>query len=395
MKSTSEKFHDLYLMLGPRFDTLSLRRSNEGTEGFEAFAMKNAQRALEKGFFPDNWLVHYQFSDEQLPRLPLSIERNVNYFRTMLPAINKQGVEPLHTLPLERACLLYDRDKPILATYDQVPTSKVRDFTTSGSNNAPEMLKARPPFNAYNAVEIEQGVLLFTPTIRGLEKLENFLQYTADHFFNSVGVLSSLTMSIHRIPAFNPALQKLADNWPDNTAQTMKDLSSDQVCELFAGKSVLQAGIECHRFNMRPTLENFQLFATPTKHTGLRISRFNADLGHLLHIQKNGITDKLPFPNENLQYTPIPSIESIREVMHEPQVTPRGVEGLQCAAKTRAKDLIDHLFPEFNDTLLNFRMKEKMHLLAEQAHTRAEDSRRYETHPALDMENIPLRQHKF
>ncbi len=35
---------------------------------------------------------------------------------------------------------------------------------------------------------------------------------------------------------------------------------------------------------------------------------------------------------------------------------------MQYGAKTRAAELIDRLFPEYKDTVLNFNMKEKMHL---------------------------------
>lgn len=395
MTPQSDIYHDLYLMLGPHFDTLALRRSNEGTDGFETFATKNAKRALENGYFPDNWLFHYQFSDEQLHKISLSIDRNENFFRTLLPALNKHGMVPLHYLPLERACMLYDRDKPLLSTYEQYQTSKVRDFTTAGSNNAPEMLNTRPPFNAYNAVKIGQGMLLFSPSGSGLRKLENFLQYMADHFFNSVSVLSSLTMSLHRIPAFNPALKKQVDIWPDDTATAMNNMTANEVCELFLSKNSLQSGIECHKFDLRPTLENFKAFATPTKYTGLTISRFNADLCHLLDIKKNGITEGSPFPTENLTYTPIPCIDSIKEVMHDPLVTERGIEGLQQGAKSRAADLIDKLFPEYKDTVLNFKMKEKMRKLADEALTRENDPLESKQAPILDLEHIPHRHHKL
>lgn len=395
MPSPSDHYHDLYLMLGPHFDTLSLRHSNEGTAGFEAYAAKNARRALEKGYFPDNWLFHYQFAEEQLARVPLSAERNENYFRTLLPALNKQNVVARHILPLERASMLYDQGKPLLSTYEQVQTSKVCDFTTSGSNNALEMRNTRPPFDAYNAVEIGLGVLLFSPTDHGLHKLENFLQYTADHFFNSVGVLSSLTMSLHRVPAFDPALKKAVDIWPDDTAATLKNRSTDDVCELFLRKSAICGSIVCHKFDMRPTLENFKIFVTPTKHTGLAISRFNADLGHLLYIEKNGITAEAPFPTEEVDYTPITGIESLREVMRDAQVTEKGIQRLQYGAKARAADLIDRLFPEYKDTVLNFNMKEKMHRLAEQALEREKRHPAASWSPAADLERTPLRHHKL
>ena len=42
--------------------------------------------------------ILYQFGD-------LSAERNENYFRTLLPALNKQNVVPRRILPLERACM--------------------------------------------------------------------------------------------------------------------------------------------------------------------------------------------------------------------------------------------------------------------------------------------------
>lgn len=81
--------------------------------------------------------------------------------------------------------------------------------------------------------------------------------------------------------------------------------------------------------------------------------------------------------------------------MRDAQVTEKGIQRLQYGAKARAADLIDRLFPEYKDTVLNFNMKEKMHRLAEQALEREKRHPAASWSPAADLERTPLRHHKL
>ena len=70
METQKNSYSDLYLMLSPIYDTLHLRRCNLGDKGFEEFALENVQRAHDQALFPNNWMFHYHFSEEQIPRNP-------------------------------------------------------------------------------------------------------------------------------------------------------------------------------------------------------------------------------------------------------------------------------------------------------------------------------------
>lgn len=254
------ELHDLYLMLGPDFETLHLRRSNEADAGFEAFAAKDARRALDNGAFPDNWLFHYRFTDGQLGSLPqLAALRNSQYFRNLLPELTRAGITPTHVLPLERACLLLEKGNSVLASHERIPTSKVSDFLPSGSNNCPQLLKVRPLFHAYFVASIRQGALLFTPTIEGLRQLDSFLHYKARHFFDEQ-ILPTFTLGLHRLPMFNPKLENHADRWTAQTAKALEEADGAACDNLFLSPDVLKAGFTCHSFDMRPSKENYEHF---------------------------------------------------------------------------------------------------------------------------------------
>ena len=88
METQKNSYSDLYLMLSPIYDTLHLRRCNLGDKGFEEFALENVQRAHDQALFPNNWMFHYHFSEEQIPRIKsLDGMHRRDVFQKLRPAL--------------------------------------------------------------------------------------------------------------------------------------------------------------------------------------------------------------------------------------------------------------------------------------------------------------------
>ncbi len=294
MESQRIIYDDLYLMLGPTFDSLHIRRSNEGVKGFEHFAWGNIQRLKNADLPPDNWMFHYRFTPEQLERLPkINGLRSRDYFRKLLPGLRHEGITPRHILPLDSAMQLEERDEFILEPLLNRPEMPLGHLLPLENNYIYELSMARPLFQAYMAVKTCQGVLLFSPTKHGADLLQGYLQQTADHFF--APQMPQTELAIYRVPAFDPSLKDFADRVPRIRHNPMKAPEATSLPpDLFASEKSLNGGLEILRSDMTPTWQNFNRLVFPQAATGLNCSQRNYEIMHLLCIAQTGMaTPKL------------------------------------------------------------------------------------------------------
>lgn len=289
MESQRMIYNDLYLMLGPTFDSLHIRRSNEGVKGFEHFAWGNIHRLKNADLTPDNWMFHYRFTPEQLERLPaLDGLRSRDYFRNLLTGLRHEGITPRQILPLDSAMQLELRDVFILEPLLNRPEMPLGHLLPLENNYIYELSMARPLFRAYMAVKSCQGVLLFSPTKHGAGLLQGYLQQTADHFF--APQMPQTELAIYRVPAFDPTLKDFVDRVPRIRHNPMKAPEPTSLPpELFASEKSLNNGLEILRYDMTPTWQNFNRLVFPQENTGLICSQRNYEIMHLLCIAQTGM----------------------------------------------------------------------------------------------------------
>lgn len=281
--------NDLYLMLGPSFDCLHIRRSNEGMKGFEQFAWGNVQKVKYADLPPDNWFFHYHFTPEQMEHLPaLGAMRNRDYFRNLLPQLRAAAIHPQQMLPLEQAMRLEEREEYMLQPLLNHPDMPLCSLLPVESNYIFSLSLARPLFYAYTAVKSSDGVLLFSPSIHGAGLFQGYMQQTADRFFDPQLSLSEL--SIFRLPAFDPKLKSYVDRFPRIRLTPIKDSQIIKLPpEAMAPGAALLDGMEVLRYDMKPTGENFSRLVFPASRTGLHCSVRNHDILRLLHIAQTGL----------------------------------------------------------------------------------------------------------
>lgn len=310
--------NDLYLMLGPSFDSLHIRRSNQGQKGFEEFAWSNLQRMKDADLPPDNWMFHYRFTPEQIHRLPgLDALRSRDYFRNLLPELLRQGITPRQILPLDRALKLYEHEQFIMQPLLNHPDMPLSRFLPVEGNILYDLSLARPSFNAYLAVKTCQGVLLFSPTKHGAGLLRDYMQQTADHFFDVQ--MPQTALAIYQLPAFDAKLRKYADRFPRIRKTPLRSQEPTSLPpEAFAPHEVLKNGMEVLYYNLTPTWENFYRLVFPASRTGLDCSQRNHDITRLLYIANTGVITKQYESAPGLS----PSYTQIFEAMQQDHATP-------------------------------------------------------------------------
>lgn len=250
MNDTADKseYPDLYLTLNPAHETLHIKRSQNGLQGFRNFVMKNAAPYENEPIAPDNWMFHYQFSDRQLEHLPeLAGLKSRDYFRKLYPALRRENILPKTILPLNRALGLIFAEQPLFASCREAPITRLSSLLPAGHT----LDLVLPPFRAYNAVKTFQGVLLFTPTQEGSKRLEGFIQHLADTFYEPQMPYESI--DIYQVPAFDASLAQYADRCPKPSGHPMEEHKLTVPPEAFAPESVIREGMEMLHYDMTPT----------------------------------------------------------------------------------------------------------------------------------------------
>ena len=339
---------DLYLMLGPDFNTLHLKRCDEHLTGFEKFVLQNVRDSMQDALCPDNWMFHYQFTPTETSAIKaLSGTRSRDYFRNLMPALRQYGIHPVRVIPLERARRLYAENRPILCSEREIPTLHLREFLPDSTNL--DLNLARPPFNAYTAVKTHQGALIFSQNAKGARLLESLLQDIADNFFTSR--IPDTEVAIYKVPAFDPVLKGYVNLWPEARRNPFKPHLLDALSpERFAPERLLRDGTECLFYGLSPRWQNFCQFVLPTRSSGLHCSQHNYDIVQLLCIEQTGRMFRSSDNRERTfsfskEFAGIRHLSPISATDPTPMPDAEESSAPVIAARKRATDLLTSYFP--------------------------------------------------
>lgn len=139
--------------------------------------------------------------------------------------------------------------------------------------------------NRVYAVATEEGVMLFSDTLKGMKARNSYLQHLADGFFNLTKIPE--TLRIYEIDLPTKRVAELADNCIEKLSKA--DLRSTDAQlrksvvrftpEKFADRSVLEGGVCRAKFDLRPDFHNFDRLT------------MEVQSGHLtLELRRGGIT---------------------------------------------------------------------------------------------------------
>ena len=228
-----------------------------------------------------------------------------------------------------------------------------------------------------SAVATDEGVLLFSDSVKGMKARSTYLQHLADGFFNFSKKVETLKLYEIEIPMRQ--MVKLADNCIDKLSKA--DLRRDDiqlrksVCsftpEKMSGKEMLVGAVCTGKYDLRPDFNNFDRL---TKDFGLGISPRNYDVAALLYISENGyagLMDADHFHPFSCQYEFKELAEKLGDSMKARREAPLsahdfGYAALQMQAKTIARDILQS---EFHITGGEFRLGGKANRTSQRAKT--------------------------
>lgn len=226
-----------------------------------------------------------------------------------------------------------------------------------------------------SAVATDEGVLLFSDSVKGMKARTTYLQHLADSFFNFSKKVETLKLYEIEIPMRQ--MVELADNCIDKLSKA--DLRRDDiqlrksVCsftpEKMLGKEMLVGAVCTGKYDLRPDFNNFDRL---TKDFGLGISPRNYDVAALLYISENGYAGLMEadhFHPFSYQYEFKELTEKLGDSIKARREAPLsahdfGYAALQMEAKTMARDILQS---EFHITDGEFRLGGKANRTSQRA----------------------------
>lgn len=231
-----------------------------------------------------------------MQKVPQLAERSCReYFSRLSPKLSERGITPANVVRLRDAVYCREKNIPLRtpeATYSVI--SKRDDYMDTQMGYGayiPELKGVLPDFRACNAVELSEGVLLFSLTVKGDKLLQTLMRDIASNFFDSR--MNQSVMKFHQVPLFDPFWKPyvdrykqgmIVDNWEPAVESTVT-----------AGKSVLRNGIATGEFDLSPTPKTYWELAKADifGHKRFDDEESNRVIAHLLYINEHG---QLPDP---------------------------------------------------------------------------------------------------
>ena len=243
-----------------------------------------------------------------------------------------------------------------------------------------------------SAVATDEGVLLFSDSVKGMKARTTYLQHLADSFFNFSKKVETLKLYEIEIPMRQ--MVELADNCIDKLSKA--DLRKDDmqlrksVCsftpEKMSGKEMLVGAVCTGKYDLRPDFNNFDRL---TKDFDLGISPRNYDVAALLYISENGYAGLMEadyFHPFSYQYEFKEVAEKLGDSMKARREAPLsahdfGYAALQMEAKTMARDILQS---EFHITDGEFRLGGKANRTSQRTKTPEKCSFQQSKEPELE-----------
>lgn len=227
-------------------------------------------------------------------KVPQLAERSCReYFSRLSPKFAEQGVTPAHIVRLRDAVYCREKYIPLLtpeAAYSVI--SKREDYMDTQMGYGayiPELKGVLPDFHACNAVELSDGVLLFSPTVKGDKMLQTLMRDIASDFFNPR--MDKSYMKFHQLPLFDLSLRDQVDKWrPPLINDNSGPAEPDRITTGYLDKSVLRNGIPTGEFDLSPTPKAFWELAKADifGHKRFDNEETNQAIAHLLYIKEHG-----------------------------------------------------------------------------------------------------------
>lgn len=321
---------------------------------FKVFIKQLARRFGRGDHIPDFQILRMDFPNQW--KVPLAGGDLTQYYRDkLLPAADKQQVQPAKTISLRDAVFLIKSGLPLFdPSTEHGKLARRKDYIEFIAHNEQGRWKEfmRGKENKYTAVATDQGVMLFSQTKMGEKALHSYLQEYAGNFFNPTR--STETLKIYEVTNPTADVAAKADNYIERVSRRDERSDSPDLVysrygaapEKMLSPEILAGAVCTEKYDMRPDFHNFDRF---TSDNTLKTDRQNYEIATLLYIAENGFANHLttdyfhPFDHMD-DFKPL--VDKISDTMIAKGENPDsehdfGYAALQKEAKTLAADILE------------------------------------------------------
>lgn len=204
-----------------------------------------------------------------------------------MPELRRHGIFPEGIVRLRDAVFCREHDLPV-TTEHAVLVGHSAYAAYMRQVDDPDLQLVLPRFKAWTAVETPKGILLFSQTEQGERRFRNFMQYVADHFYNTAFAVDELR--IYDLPHFDPSLKRLVNKLPMlGPTDYLADRPDEQwPVRVMAETTVLGNAAIRTRLDMAPTWQNYHRLTDPNGDFKLHARQPNGEIANLLFVQERG-----------------------------------------------------------------------------------------------------------
>lgn len=245
----------LYMIYDSFTHLLDVSIRNTGTTGFLEYMRSNMTAVLQSGHNPNLWLTHYDFPD-RLTIPPINKYNLPSYLKMVGDAAERYGGRCVHTVSMADMLFCYTHD--IIPLTPDSERTRLCEHQEYGSpmqgygTNMPRSNVELPEYRAYQALETETGVMLFSYSPEGQRQREQYEHYHELNFFNVAQINKHLRY--HEIICNPLSVREKVD------CLSKYVIESNDFSHAYADREILSQGYFRKEFNLTQNDENYRVF---------------------------------------------------------------------------------------------------------------------------------------
>ena len=268
----------LFIIYDSNKHPLDISRQGEGTSGFLEYMRSNMTAVLQCGHNPNLWMAHYEFPvRKDIPAI--RPESRDHYLDLLADAAQRHGGKCVHTVNMADAFFCLKKDIiPLTPAAERSRLCVMEDYPDpmqGYGNNMPRPNIVLPEYRAYQALETETGVMLFSCTPEGERQRKAYELYHELHFYNPAQ--QNRTLRYHEIIADPFVVQGQVDRFGIQMAEG-KDFK-----EAYTDPQILSQGHCLREMDLTPTIENYKAFCLRDDQQKSKKRLSDLTLSELLH----------------------------------------------------------------------------------------------------------------
>lgn len=245
----------LYMTYNSFKEVMHARGSEEGTNGFLEYMHGDLSHVVQKGHNTNLWLSYFHFPDRRdIPSLQQAASDG--YYNKVVTAAKDHNASCRYTINMHDALFCIEHDiVPLTPDAECAKLRMMPDYLPVGEfgDNMPRQNACLPQYRAYEAIQTELGVLLFSYTPEGQRQREEYERYHEQNFFSPSQ--PGGMMRYYEVIAEPQSVKGAVDILPQEGNRTTNALK-----DAYVDEEILSDGRLMREYNMTPNGDNYELF---------------------------------------------------------------------------------------------------------------------------------------